>query len=97
MIARHTDRSGVDMANPKKEKIWYEAVMRAVNRRMEEKEGKPKKLEALADKLVECAMDGEGWAMSEVANRLDGKAHQSIGGEGENGEMVIVIRRFADD
>lgn len=66
------------MANPKKEKIWADAVRRAVHRRLENEEGKPQKIERLADKLVEFALDGEGWAMKEIGERLDGKAPQAI-------------------
>jgi len=65
------------MANPKAEKIWSDAVQRAVKRRIENEDGKPQKIERLADKLVDFAMDGQGWAMQEIGNRLDGKPHQS--------------------
>ena len=65
------------MADPKVDKIFAAAVRRAVHRKAENVEGKPKKIEHLADKLVEFALEGQGWAMQELANRLDGKAHQS--------------------
>jgi len=35
-----------------------------------------KKLRRLAEKLVSEAMNGEGWAMCQVADRLDGKPAQ---------------------
>ena len=37
-----------------------------------------RKLRRIAEKLVECAMKGEGWAISQVADRIDGKATAEI-------------------
>lgn len=65
------------MADTKADKIWSDAVRRAVKRRMQKEEGKPQKIERLADQLVEFALAGNGWAFKEIGERLDGKAHQS--------------------
>lgn len=65
------------MADNKQDKIWAAAVKRAVHRRMDNEDGKPQKIERLADQLVDFAMEGQGWAMQEIGNRLDGKPHQS--------------------
>jgi hypothetical protein len=65
-------RSGT---NKGKEKAFADAVRVAVNR---DGDGGRKKLTLLADKLVECALAGEGWAMQQVADRLDGKPAQAI-------------------
>lgn len=83
-------RSG-NMADPKPDKIWSDAVRRAVMRRIENEEGKPQKIERLADKLVEFAMDGQGWAMQEIGNRLDGKPAQAVNvsGDGDNPLSVV--------
>jgi hypothetical protein len=51
-----------------------------------------KKLRAVAEKLLEKAADGQRWAIRELADRLDGKAHQSIGGP-EGGAVLAVIER----
>lgn len=40
--------------------------------------GNFKRLRKIAQKLVECAENGEGWAIAMVADRLDGKAIQAI-------------------
>lgn len=74
------------MADSKADKIWAAAVKRAVMRRMENEEGKPQKIERLADQLVEFALEGQGWAMQEIGNRLDGKPAQQqvIQGDKEN-------------
>lgn len=62
---------------PKSDKIWADAVRRAVLRRMENEEGKPQKIERLADKVVELAMSGDTTAIKEIGDRLDGKPSQS--------------------
>ncbi len=79
------------MANPKTDKQWEAAVMRAVHRRQNNVEGKPKKIEILADKLVDFAIEGQGWAMSEIGNRLDGRAHQSTSTTVEAGDALSVL------
>lgn len=63
-------RSGT---NKGKEKAFADAVRIAVNR--EADDGR-KKLMLLADKLVDFALAGEGWAMQQIADRLDGKPAQ---------------------
>jgi len=65
-------------ANNKDERIWSAAVRRAVNRRLEKTEGQPKKIEILADELVERGLAGEVVALKEIGDRLDGKATQQV-------------------
>jgi hypothetical protein len=65
------------MRGPKSDKIWADAVRRAVLRRMENEEGKPQKIERLADKVVELALDGDTTAIKEIGDRLDGKPSQA--------------------
>ena len=65
-------------ANPggkPKDKAFADAVRVAINR--EAGDGR-KKLMLLADKLIDFAMAGEGWAMQQIADRLDGKPAQSV-------------------
>lgn len=61
-------------------------------RRMENEEGKPQKIERLADQLVDFALDGQGWAFKEIGERLDGKAPQAqiIQGDGDNPISLVV-------
>jgi hypothetical protein len=78
-------------ANPggrPKEKAFADAVRVAVNRVDEADAEKRKKLMLLADKLVECALKGEGWAMQQIADRLDGKPAQAIIGGDEDDPAV---------
>src|SRR5262245_24702301 len=35
-----------------------------------------RKMRRIAEKLAECAMNGEGWAICQVADRLDGRPAQ---------------------
>lgn len=69
-------------------------------RRLENVEGKPQKLERLADKLIDFAMDGQGWAFKEIGERLDGKAPQAVDvtsdGDKVNLPSVIVLKAAGD-
>jgi hypothetical protein len=62
---------------------WRQALQRAVNRRMAG-QGSPKRLERLADVVVEQALGGDMAAVREIGDRLDGKAvaRQVIEGDG---------------
>jgi hypothetical protein len=88
------------MADPKAEKVWAAAVRRAVHRRLENEEGKPQKIERLADKLLDFALEGNGWAFKEIGERLDGRAPQAVEGTGQDGailmEVITGVRRHED-
>ena len=56
-----------------KEKAFAEALRVAVNR---PGNGGVKRLHLIADRLVTEAIAGEGWAIQQVADRLDGKPAQ---------------------
>jgi hypothetical protein len=77
----------------KSDKIWRDAIMRAV-RRLETdeppKDAKPQqRLERLADALVAKGLEGDVPAMKEIGDRLDGKPHQTA-------EITHVRQRAAD-
>ena len=78
------------MAGRKGEKIWADAVRRAVSRRMEGEEGKPQKIERLADKLVDMALEGDTQALKEVGDRLDGKPTQATEMSGPDGGDIPI-------
>ena len=61
------------MPGPKSDKIWADAVRRAVLRRLDNVEGKPQKIERLADNLVEMGLAGDMTAVKEIGDRLDGR------------------------
>lgn len=84
------------MAGRKGEKHWRDAVRIAVNEAVEGDESGRKKLRAIADKLVELAMEGDIQAIKEIGDRMDGKAVQLHGGDDESPlEMVHRIELVA--
>jgi hypothetical protein len=77
--------------NAVKNRPWAEAI----NRALLAEDGK--KLRALADKLIDRALEGDVQALKEVGDRADGKAIQAIANEGDTPFVVQVIRYSADD
>lgn len=71
-------------SNAKKGREWFDALRKECVQRAA--------LEALATKVVDLALEGERWAIEEIANRYDGKAAQSVVGSGEDGELELVLR-----
>lgn len=51
----------------------------------------PKRLDDLAEKLWATAMSGDTQAIREVADRLDGKVPQAIGGSDELGPVGFIV------
>ena len=77
------------MPRRKSDKLWRDALMLAVKRQVEK--GEPtKRLEALANKLVELALSGNVEAIKEVGNRLDGRAPQAITGADDGPQRLVV-------
>ena len=74
--------------NAKKNKPWADAL----NRALLAEDGK--KLRALADKLIDKALDGDVTALKEVGDRMDGKAAQAITGA-DGGDLIV--RLIASD
>lgn len=75
--------------NATKNRPWAEAI----NRVLVAEDGK--KMRALAEKLVEKALEGDVAALKEVGDRSDGKAMQAIVGA-DGGPVVVEIVRYAD-
>ena len=75
--------------NATKGALYNSALKRALARAGKNVDGG---LNKVADKLVEAAINGEQWAVKEVADRMDGKAAQSIGLDASvNGNMTIEL------
>lgn len=73
---------------PKSDKIWADAIRRAVSRCHEEKDAKGKVqklryLNLLADNLVKSGLKGDVAALKEIGDRLDGKATQGVNVSGK--------------
>ena len=47
-------------------------------------------LNIVTTKLVELALQGEAWAIKEIADRVDGKAPQAIHGEPGMPELIVL-------
>lgn len=76
------------MAN-KADKIWTDAVRRALHRESEGK-GSPKWLDVLANRLVESAADGDVSALREVGDRIEGKPTQRMEHGGPDGGDIPI-------
>ena len=73
----------------KSDKIWSDALRRALHRQTKGR-GSPKRLEVIANQVVELAMDGNMTAIQEIGNRMDGKATQVIGGDADRPHQLVV-------
>ena len=51
-------------------------------------------INALAEKLVSCALAGEGWAFKEIGDRLEGKPMQPVEHSDEDNRTIM---QFSDD
>jgi Family of unknown function (DUF5681) len=61
------------------EKIFTDALRLELNRVDPQDKDKRKKINRLAEKLVECALeDKESWAFQQIADRLEGKPVQVV-------------------
>lgn len=74
--------------NATRGRIWRNAIRRALEKRSSSKDRKDA-VDALAEVLLQKAEDGEGWALKELGDRLDGKPHQTIGGDPEGVEIPV--------
>jgi len=63
----------------KSAKVWREALQRALNKRVNPAdEESPRRLEAIAEAVVDAAMQGDMQAIREIGERIDGKAAQQL-------------------
>jgi hypothetical protein len=86
-----------------REKIFTDALRLELNRVDPTDKDKRKKINRLAEKLVECAIeDKQGWAFQQIADRLEGKPvqvvdatvddHRSVH-EFSDAELTAMLRR----
>lgn len=69
------------------EKPWRATLDRA----LAQDDGK--KLRAAAEKLLDQAAAGEGWAIKELGDRLDGKAIQELAGRVDS-DVTVTVKQF---
>ena len=74
---------------PKSDKLWRDALMRAVKRRAKGK-GAPHELDEIAATTVKAAKNGESWAVKEIGDRLDGKPITIIAGDQDQPHKLII-------
>lgn len=58
--------------NAHKGRMWHDALRKAIA------QDDGLRLRKAAETLLDKAAEGEGWAIREIADRLDGKAFQSV-------------------
>ncbi len=84
----------------KLDKIWRNAIRRAVSERIEDDKDstgkKQKALHLLARKLVTTGMSGNVPALKEIGDRLDGRPAQAIAIIGDPDSPVIFNLRLGD-
>ena len=49
----------------------------------------PHRLRQIAEQLVSKAEEGEPWAIKEIMDRMDGKAHQAVSVENADGTPLL--------
>ena len=75
------------------DKIWSDALRRAVMRKSDTAKGK-KRIEAIADKCSKMAEAGDMAAIREIGDRLDGKPAQSVELGGKDGKDLSFTITF---
>ena len=90
MAARKTPSKG-----GKPDKLMRDALMIALNREAVDADGqKTKKLNIIAAKLVELAIEGDIQAIKEISDRVDGKPAQAIVGDPDAPLMLMPTINF---
>jgi hypothetical protein len=88
-VAGHSGNPAGPPPGPKKNKIWREALERAIKRREHDD---PQALEKLADSLLRKVGEGDVSAIRELGDRLDGKVTQTHGGDDEKPPIEVLHR-----
>lgn len=84
--------SGNPSGLPKENKLWRDALIRAVKRR---ESTDPQALEKLADKLISLAYGGDMSALKEFGDRIDGKSKQQLD-VGITGDLAVEHRPVSE-
>jgi hypothetical protein len=78
-----------------KAKQWQMAIERALDKRGAG--DRREALDLLAGELLERAAQGEGWALKELGDRLDGKPAQTLGTDPDRPlQIEQIVRRIVD-
>ena len=71
-----------------KPRVWQDAIRRALARR---EKGQPKRLNRLADKLLDLCEQGDVQAIKEFGDRIEGRPTPII--EAGDGDVIMLIKR----
>ena len=74
----------------KSDKVWRDALIRALARKAGQNGGFEAGLNEVADKVIELAVGGDSTAIKEIGDRLDGKPMQSTEISGPDGDPIPV-------
>lgn len=68
--------------NAAKQRMFYDKLRLVLTQ-------EPHRLRSIAEQLIKKAEDGEPWAIKELIDRVDGKAHQAVALENADGSPLL--------
>jgi len=68
--------------NAAKQRLFYDKLRLVLTQ-------EPHRLRSIAEQLVKKAEEGEPWAIKELIDRVDGKAHQAVALENADGSPLL--------
>ena len=68
--------------NAAKQRMFYDKLRLVLTQ-------EPHRLRGIAEQLVKKAEEGEPWAIKELIDRVDGKAHQAVALENADGSPLL--------
>ena len=68
--------------NAAKQRLFYDKLRLVLTQ-------EPHRLRSIAEQLVRKAEEGEPWAIKELIDRVDGKAHQAVALENADGTPLL--------
>jgi hypothetical protein len=90
-------QSGNPGGRSKSEKLYRDALRKAILDIAENDPQRRRKIELIAEAHVAKAMEGDVPAINSLADRLDGKPAQAITGDDDNGPLIVKILRPGDE
>jgi hypothetical protein len=84
-------QSGNPGGRSKNEKLYRDALRKAVLAIADSDPDKRKKIELIAEKHVESCLEGKQDAINALADRLDGKAVQAIANDDDGAPFIIKV------
>lgn len=79
--------------NAARAKVWRAAIERALDRRTARRKDGLLEIDAVADSLIDAALDKDVVALKEFGDRLDGKVPQALIGD-DSADPIKVLQRI---